>query len=200
MSASDLLLVGTLVAFSFVSAYEAASAGQVRADSSLTRTEIPSAGREMTFEMIEALRHSDRDCNNDSLPDRVDIAVGVSKDENRDGIPDDCESEGAVTRMALARSVLGLAVARDSARGQLRISYVARRPAQRLSLGIADDGGKTLKRLRAGRASGLWQELVVSIHEPLRTVMSRRPGLVVLRCDSLVVAKNIPRCWLGTAP
>jgi hypothetical protein len=59
-------------------------------------------------DFLDLLHGTSQDCNENSVPDECDIADGVSKDMNQDGIPDECQEGVVPTVSAWGLLILGL--------------------------------------------------------------------------------------------
>ncbi|MHC4742924.1 MAG: DUF7901 domain-containing protein, partial [Planctomycetota bacterium] len=49
--------------------------------------------KDLAFVLVTTQEQQDKDCNNNGIPDSVDIANGTSDDCNNNGIPDECERD-----------------------------------------------------------------------------------------------------------
>jgi hypothetical protein len=146
----------------------------------------------LTTHDIAVLRASGADCNQDSLPDDTDIALGLSRDRNANGIPDDCEFPADERRFQLARTTLCVVAQFDSIDQLVHITYRSPVRGSRPILQIVAANGATLTTLKTHRAASTWATTVWNARSILAKVQANNGCLIRLKCDSLAVARSVP--------
>jgi hypothetical protein len=145
----------------------------------------------MTYNDVMALRAAMSDCNWDSIPDAIDIRIGISEDRDANDIPDECESDAGEAHRRDVRRLLGLTVQQDSSTHILHVTYIARMASPRPRLDIVTGDGHTLRRLSLPPSSRDWGEVAWDPGPRLSRILPHRGYYVVLRQGSLAYGKAV---------
>lgn len=175
-----------------------ASAGQTPALVSHVASIQDAASGEFSQDDYDALTTAIRDCNNNRIPDNLDISDGTSLDVDCDGIPDECEAP----RVAIGSQTAVMCPAGDGENVSVQVNLAGvcgiNTGEQNLRVGLAirgADPGVTLwtsawKPLHNGDT--LWTVYAPSFQKGLATI-SRASGCGMLRFDAVAGGKLIAR-------
>jgi len=146
----------------------------------------------MTLSTIRAMRQSAIDCNNDTIPDPLDIKTGVSRDLDSNGRPDECDGDSAAValRLRAARALWLHAVRSGSDGRQLVAEFRALVPRGRVRLTVYDDRGVSI-RSRCYPASAQVRRVEWQLPESPRPAGPGPPLMVVLKVDSLAIGRRV---------